>query len=68
VFDASGALAGIAMSGPNGEDRLLPIGRIRQALGDRIGSIAPPMKGPRLAIEQVYENAMRTTLQVLIAR
>jgi hypothetical protein len=68
VFDASGALAGIAMSGPDGEDRLLPIGRIRQALGDRIGSIAPPMKGPRLVIEQVYENAMRTTLQVLIAR
>lgn len=68
VFDASAALAGIAMSWPDGEDKLLPIGRIRQALGDRIGAVAPPMKGQRLAIEQVYENAMRTTLQVLTAR
>lgn len=68
VFDASAALAGIAMSGPDGEDRLLPIGRIRQALGSHIGPVAPPMKGQRLAIEQVYEHAMRMTLQVFTAR
>lgn len=68
VFDASAALAGIAMPGPDGEDKLLPISRVREALGDRIGPAAPSMKGQRLAIEQVYENAMRTTLQVLTAR
>lgn len=68
VFDASGALTGIAISGSHGEAVLLPISRIRQALGDRLGPVAPPMNGPRVAIEQVYENAIRVTLQVLTAR
>jgi hypothetical protein len=68
VLDASGSLTGIAISGPHGEAVLLPISRIRQVLGDRLGPVAPPMNGPRIAIEQVYENAMRVTLQVLTAR
>ena len=68
VFDASGALTGIAISGPHGEAVLLPASRIRQELGDRLGPVAPPMSGPRIAIEQVYENAMRVTLQVFTVR
>jgi hypothetical protein len=68
VFDASGALTGIAISGRHGTSVLLPASRIRQALGERFGPVAPPTSGPRIAIEQVYENAMHVTLQVLTAR
>lgn len=68
VFDASGALAGMSILAPHGKPMFMPIGRMRRALGDRLGPVAPPMRGPRLAIEQVYENAMRVTVQVLTDR
>ena len=68
VFDASGALAGISMSTPIGKPTFVPISRIRQLTGDRLGSAAPAEKGPRMAMEQVYEKAMGAAVQVLMAR
>ena len=41
---------------------------IRLALGERPEPAAPVLKGPRILLEQVYEHAMRATVQVLIAR
>jgi hypothetical protein len=68
VFDASGSLAGFSISTPHGKPMFLPISRIRRALGDRLSPATPAMKGTRIAMEQVYENAMRATVQVLTAR
>lgn len=41
---------------------------IRLALGERPEPAATALKGPRISVEQVYENAMRATVQVLTAR
>lgn len=41
---------------------------IRLALGERPEPAAPVLKGPRILLEQVYEHAMRATVQVLTAR
>lgn len=68
VFDASGALAGVTMSTPQGNAMFLPISRMRRMLGDRLGPPGQAMKGVRIAIEEVYENAMRATVQVLTVR
>ena len=68
VFDASGVLTGISISARHGKPMFLPISRIRRTLGERLGPVAPAMKGTRIGMEQVYENAMRITLQVLTAR
>lgn len=68
VFNAEGALAGIALRAPNGEHVLLPVGQIGQMLGESVFPVAAPTGGPRMAIEHVYENAMRVTLQVLATR
>lgn len=68
VFDASGALAGVTISTPQGKSMFLPISRMRRALGDRLGSPRQVVKGVRIAMENVYENAMRATVQVMTVR
>ena len=68
VFNADGALAGIGLRGPSGEQVLLPVGRIGQMLGEPIVTVSAPAGRPRMTIEHVYENAMRFSLQVLAAR
>ena len=68
VFDASGSLAGVSIPTPRGKPTFMPVSRIRPALGDRLGPAAPAMNGTRMAMEQVYENAMGATVQVLTVR
>lgn len=68
VFNAEGALAGIALGGPAGGHVLLPIGQIVQLLEAHAVPPAASSGGTRMAIEHVYENAMRVTLQVLATR
>ena len=68
VFNAEGALAGIALRGPSGEQVLLPVGQIGQMLGESALPVAAATGGPRMPIEHVYENAMRVSLQVLATR
>ena len=68
VFDASGSLVGVSITTPHGKPTLMALSRIRRMLGDLLGPAAHEMKGTRIAIEQVYENAMAATVQVLTAR
>ena len=68
VFDASGSLAGIAVPKPHGKPMFLPVSRFKRVLGDRLGPVAPPLGGPRIAVEIAYEKAMRAAVQVLTVR
>lgn len=68
VFDASGALAGVTVSTPQGKSMFLPISRMRRTLGDRLVPAAQVMNGGRIGMEKVYENAMRATVQVMTVR
>ncbi|MBS0341591.1 MAG: hypothetical protein JSS56_13775 [Proteobacteria bacterium] len=64
VFDAQGRLAGMALPGPSGEATLLPASAWH---GDGPPAAAPQAPSPsRVApTEQVYETALRVTLQVI---
>ena len=68
VFDASGVLTGVSISARYGKPMFLPISRIKRTRGERLAPVAPAMKGTRIGMEQIYENAMRSNLQVLTAR
>lgn len=68
VFDASGALAGVTISTREGKAMSLPISRMRRMLGDRLGPPIQATKGIRVAMENIYENAMRVTVQVMTVR
>jgi tetratricopeptide repeat protein len=68
VFDAGGRLAGIALAGGSGPDRFVPATRLRQALGDILGNPVPAAASSLAAVDLVYENSLRTTLQVITAR
>jgi len=71
VFDQGGALAGIALAGPDGRARLLGVTTLQPALGPVFGTPAPGTPAgalpPAMALDQVYENALRLTLQVIVA-
>ena len=68
VFDVSGSLAGVTITTVHGKPTFMPINQIRRLLGDRLAPAMPEIKGTRMAMEQVYENAMAVTVQVLTAR
>lgn len=64
VFDAAGRLIGVTL-GPRGQasaDRLLPVSALRQRFGDVVG--APAATAPRVAVDQIYEVALRTSVQL----
>jgi tetratricopeptide (TPR) repeat protein len=69
VFGADGALAGIAVRGPDGIDRLLLPSRL-DAIGVELGPRLAPAVGdatpvPRPSTDEIYESAMRVAVQVL---
>ena len=68
VFNGSGGLAGIAYNAPNGSASFLSAAWLGRRLGMPLAPAAPTPAGPRIALEQVYENAMRGTLQVIAER
>jgi tetratricopeptide (TPR) repeat protein len=63
VFDAQGRLAGIALR-VDGRDRLLPASAMRELLPELSPTINPT-PSPRLPLDELYERALRVTLQVL---
>lgn len=68
VFDASGRLSGIAIRGPARADQLIPVRLLREAgiaLATDSRAVAPDA---RAAADEIYELAMRSTLQVIVAR
>lgn len=68
VLDGEGRLVGVSVPGVGGGDRLVPVSLLRELLGDaKVGSV-PAASGPAVPVEQVYETALRATVQVIVAR
>jgi hypothetical protein len=69
VFDSAGHLAGIAVSQPGQADRIVVISRLRKHLGSALGRPSEAVT-PRLraSVDQLYENSLRHTVQLVIAR
>lgn len=77
VFDAAGHLIGVALEhGPAGQqsgpDRLVMVSQLMQALStvpnqrpDALGLPALTLKPSPMAMDQVYENSLKITLQVI---
>jgi tetratricopeptide (TPR) repeat protein len=68
VFDAAGRLTGIALRGRLGTDELVPVSRLRAAMGE--AAIAPPgtSGAQAVSIDQIYEAALRSAVQVIAVR
>jgi hypothetical protein len=67
VFDAAGRLAGIAVPGTSdAPDRLVPVSHLQPSMG-RASAAVDPGAPAKLPADEIYENALRTTVQVLAA-
>lgn len=67
VFDVGGHLAGIVVSTPDGSDRWVPPSLLRAALGETLLPLATAAATRRMPPDEVYERALRLTLQVIAA-
>ncbi len=69
VLDAAGQLAGIALPGSAQSAGQVVMGtQLRQAFGPLWGPPSAAPAGPAAALDGVYENALRSTLQLIAAR
>lgn len=66
VFDADGRWAGLAVTGADGVDRLLSARRYVQPPAPAVEAGMPAARRP--TADEVYELALRQTLQVLVLR
>ncbi|CAD5372544.1 conserved exported hypothetical protein [Rubrivivax sp. A210] len=68
VFDAQGRLAGLAVPGGDGRDRLVDPEALARAAGLPLPPVGEALPGgERAAVDSVYEVGMRLALQVLVA-
>lgn len=78
VFDGAGQLIGLALPGVPGKggDRLVAVSQLIKVLGSAVvagqatalDSSAPAGAKPREAVDKIYENSLKTTLQVVTVR
>lgn len=69
VFDRHGRIAGIAVSAPDGSDVLLPIASLVPLPNAfDIGSGAAVLSASPLALDALYESALRVSLQIIVER
>jgi hypothetical protein len=67
VFDAAGRLAGVAVPGAKGgPDRLVPVSHLQPVIR-RTGVASVPGSPAQRPADEIYENALRTAVQVLAA-
>ncbi len=64
VFDRAGRLAGITLAAPDGSDALLAVADWPLTAGFPVVEVAPG--AAPVAIDAVYETALRLTLQVIV--
>ncbi|MEK8050054.1 hypothetical protein AACH10_07380 [Ideonella sp. DXS22W] len=62
VFDAEGRWAGLAVTGADGTDRLIPATRLDGSMKNGAAGVS---QKPRIAVDELYEAALAATLQVL---
>lgn len=67
VFDTAGRAIGIALADDGGADRLASASALGAWLGDLLGTAAPA-DAPAMALDAIYENALRATLQWRVQR
>lgn len=75
VYDQGGRLIGLALGGRSvagadgvdQADRLVPISILRSHFGDRFGVPTPEPRPTPIGADELYERAMRTSLQVLVS-
>lgn len=70
VFDAGGRLVGVVLAGAGGADQMVTLSGLRQGHGehlmDDLGAVDAQAKPRPVGADEIYERAMRTTLQVLV--
>ena len=67
VFDATGRFAGMALGGAGEPDQLVPASTLRAEIGDVLGTATQLPDAPRMALDELYERALKMTVQVLAA-
>ena len=65
VYDQAGRLLGVAWRGD--VDNMIPINALRQWFGDQFGAQASEARPAQVSADELYERAMKTALQVLVA-
>lgn len=64
LFDPAGRISGVAAAGADGRDRRISVTVLREAVGDLFGPVEDAAS--RVAADQIYENALKLTLQVIV--
>lgn len=66
VYDQGGRLVGLALRGIDQVDRLVPVAALRGRFGERFGSESTMPRPVPMATDELYERAMKASLQVLV--
>ena len=64
VFDAAGRVVGIATTGADGHDRVVPVELLRNSVGEVFAPVQ--VEAGRIPADQIYERALRLAVQVII--
>jgi S1-C subfamily serine protease len=65
VFDNAGRLIGMAVSDATAGDRLILASQLRKHLTDAASEPAPSAVAERIAVDEIYERALKITVQVI---
>lgn len=68
VFDAQGNLTGIAVPVQSGTDRVVTVSQLRDLLGPGTAASATLQAGARAPVDQIYESALKTAVQIISGR
>jgi hypothetical protein len=65
VFDAAGRLTGIAVSDAGAGDRLILASRLPKPISDLTEAPTQPIAAERIAVDEIYERALKITVQII---
>lgn len=65
LLDLAGRISGMAVAGADGRDRWISVTGLREAVGELFGPVDED--ATRVAADQIYENALRLALQLIVA-
>ncbi len=68
VFDASGRLIGIAVTNAVSGDRLILASKLRKAVAEYPHDGAQLAPAARMPVDEIYEHALKITVQVIVSR